>query len=220
MHFWFPQYILETRKTKMVSMMSEREKILLFSRKKFLSSGMSKVTMDEIARDMRISKKTIYKYFPTKQDLVNESVFEMLDSVKKSITEIVDGSQNSIEKLTNMGKVFFGIASQFSDKWLGDLRINHLNLWTKVDEFRTKAIGENFSKIIEQGKQEGYFLDKPTPIILTIFIAAVRSIINPDFLMNNNFSAETAAKITLDFLFLGLLTKQGRKVYKQLTLEL
>ncbi|PKL88972.1 MAG: hypothetical protein CVV23_07690 [Ignavibacteriae bacterium HGW-Ignavibacteriae-2] len=197
-----------------------KDKILHFSREKFLSNGISNVTMDDIAKEMRISKKTIYKFFPAKQDLVHESVFGMLDSVKKSFVEVTDGQQNSIEKLSAIGKIFFALAKKFSENWLNDLKINNYNLWIQVDEFRTKAIGENFSKIIEQGKQEGYFLDKPTPIILVIFISSIRAVINPEFLMNNSFSAETAAKITLDHLFTGLLTKQGRKVYKQLKMEL
>lgn len=199
--------------------MLEKEKILHYSREKFLSEGISKVTMDEIAREMRISKKTLYKYFPSKKELAHDAIFDMTNTLKKNFSKIIDGPFNSISKLHQISQVFFGIAKTFSDKWLDDIRINHYDLWLKIDDFRIKVIMENFAKVLEQGKAEGSFVDRPTPIVLAAFIGAVRGVINPEFLMNNSFSAQSAAQHTLDMLFSSLLTKQGRKVYKKIKTE-
>ncbi|MBN1301636.1 MAG: TetR/AcrR family transcriptional regulator [Melioribacteraceae bacterium] len=200
--------------------MADKENILLFSRQKFLMSGITKVTMDEIAREMKISKKTLYKHFPSKNSLVHETIFDMLNSVRDSILKIIDGPQNVIEKLIGIGQIFFSIAKTFSESWLNDIRMNHHELWLEIDKFRTLVIQQNFAKIIEQGKIEGLFIDRPTPLVMTAFLGAVRSVINPEFLMNHSFTVKSAAEITLDLLFTGMLTKQGRKAYKQLKSEM
>ena len=199
--------------------MLEKESILHYSRQKFLAEGIARVRMDDIAKDLRISKKTLYKYFPSKTDLIHDAIFDMIESAKKTFTEIIEGQGDAISKLERIGKVFFGLAKNFSDKWLNDIRIYHQPLWLEIDNFRSRVIEENFSKIIEQGKKEGVFIDRPSPIILSVFLGAIRNVINPDFLMNNNFSFQNAAQITLDMLFTGLLTKQGRKAYKQIKSE-
>lgn len=199
--------------------MLQKENILHFSREKFMSQGISKVTMDEIAKEMRISKKTLYKHFSSKKDLAHEAIFDMTNTLKKNLSEIIDSPVNSILKLHRISTVFFAVARNFSDKWLEDLRINHYDLWLKIDEFRIKVIMENFSKVLEQGKNEGNFVDRPTPIVLAAFLGAVRGVINPEFLMNNSYSAQSAAAHTLDMLFTSLLTKQGRKIYKKIKAE-
>ena len=48
----------------------DRKKILEHSRRKFHAEGFYKISMDEIAGDLRISKKTIYKHFPSKEELL------------------------------------------------------------------------------------------------------------------------------------------------------
>ncbi len=199
--------------------MLEKEKILHYSRQKFFSDGISKVTMDEIAKELKMSKKTLYKHFPSKCDLASEAIFDMTNTIKKSISEIINSPIDSVTKLHRISQMFFGFAKTFSDKWLNDIRLNHHGLWLKIDEFRVKALMENFTKVLEQGKKEGHFVDRPTPIVMAALIGAVRGVINPEFLMNNSFSAQNAAEHTLDMLFSSLLTKKGRKLYKKIKSE-
>ncbi len=51
-------------------MIEEKKNLLKNITESFLAKGFYKTTMDEIASDLRVSKKTIYKYFPTKENLI------------------------------------------------------------------------------------------------------------------------------------------------------
>jgi len=197
---------------------NEKEKILSFASEKFMRDGFYKVTMDEIAHEMRISKKTIYKHFSSKQVLVEVTVESLMHKLKNSLSEITDQNFSAIEKLNNSSSFLIKAAFQVSDKWLSDLKLHSQHLWEKVDKFRKVTFISNFSKIVDQGKREGTIVDKPNILIITIMLAAIRSVINPDFLLNNNISAKQAGKIAFDIIISGILTKKGRKLNKQFKL--
>jgi len=199
--------------------MQERLKILNFSQTQFVSYGFHKTTMDQIAREMRISKKTIYKHFRTKDDLIRACVEQITSGVKKSIEQIVDGGSNSVEKLNSIGKVLLNVALKINDKWLDDLKTHYFFIWEEIDRFREIMINKNFTMIIEQGQEEGYIVDYSSIAILTIIRSSIQAVINPEFIINNSISAREAAKITLNIVFSGILTKKGKKLYKKLKTE-
>ncbi|MBU1677327.1 MAG: TetR/AcrR family transcriptional regulator [Bacteroidetes bacterium] len=200
-------------------MTQEKLKITQFALEKFTSSGLKNVTMDEIARELQMSKKTIYKHFPNKEALIREAIFFLTGTVKKTIESVVAGNDSAVHKLHGISNVLRNVVLKISDRWLIDLKMRYNDVWQEVDKFRVKSIAENFSKIIEQGKSEGLIDDKPTKIIYYIIIASVQEIVNPKFLVENSYSAKDAAQITLDIIFKGILTKKGRKIYKQLETE-
>lgn len=219
MIFWFPLVILETINTKLVSNMSEKEKIIQYSLDRFIQNGLRNTTVDQIAKEMKISKKTIYKHFTSKDELIRSTVHSITHNLRSNILQIIDREINAIEKLIEISKVFFGIALKFSEHWFNDLRTHYYDIWLEIEEFREKAIKENFTKIITQGKSEQYFVDQPTDLLLIILLSSVQGVINPEFLTNHKYTAKEAAQITFDIIFSGIMTKKGRKFYKQLKME-
>ncbi len=77
-------------------------------------------------------------------------------------------------------------------------------------------INKNISAIFSQGIKEGYIINVPHQIIINIFMSSVQSVVNPDFIMNNNFSISQAINSTIKILINGILTEKGKKVYKKL----
>jgi hypothetical protein len=73
----------------------------------------------------------------------------------------------------------------------------------------------NITKVIEQGKKEGLFVDYPTSIIMNVLVASVRSIVNPDFIMNNNYSIIEAARYAFRIVISGILTDKGKKEFNK-----
>lgn len=196
--------------------MAEKNKILEFSRDKFLSEGFYKITMDEIAGGLRISKKTIYKYFSSKNILV-EGVIRLVKKIlKKQLDDISAVEGNSIIKIKKLTNFFAELSFQINPKMLNDLKTYRPDLWKEIDEFRTKNIKRFWKKIIEQGKKEGYIIDYPSELMLEIMIGAMQRIINPTFILNNNLSIQKAFEITFGILINGLLTEKGKKVYKEI----
>lgn len=193
----------------------EKQKILLYTRERFLAEGFAKITIDEIAKSLYISKSTFYKYFPNKDILIQESLASVISEISARVKLMLESDTNAIEKFTGMIVILTKNLIRFSNKFLSDMQVHTPHIWEKIDEIRKKLMFDNISRIIKQGQEEKLFIDYPPEIILGIFLGAMRNIVTPDFLLNNSFSSDEAAKTGFNILINGILTEKGKKVYKQ-----
>ena len=194
----------------------EREKILSYTQNKFLSEGFYKTTIEEIARELSMSKNTIYKYFPGKEELLKACIFDMIEKTRAKIDLAISSRSNAIEKLLDILDILSKTIIRFSDKFMRDVQIHTPHIWEQIDSIRQKFMYANIVKIIEQGKKENYFRDFPTELILTVFISSVRSVVNPAFLLNIKYTAKEAFKITFEILIRGILTDKGNKIFNNI----
>jgi AcrR family transcriptional regulator len=199
-----------------VKIPDEKLKIILYARERFFSEGFAKITVDEIAGEMGISKSTLYKNFPSKDLLVQESVLSVVHEVMARVKLILDADTNAIEKFRSMIVILTKNMIRFTEKFIRDMQINAPHIWEKIDEIRKKVMFDNISRIIKQGQREKLFIDYPPEIVLGVFMGALRSIVNPDFLLHNRFSIDEAAKTGFTILINGILTEKGKKIYKHL----
>ena len=188
--------------------MDEKTKIIEYSKEVFIKNGFYKITMEEIARGLRISKKTIYKHFPSKHSLVDAAVKIFQLSVKNKMTKMVNEEDNAILKIKALTEIFAELSLKVNEKMLYDLQTHRPDLWDNIEAFRSKLIKNIWEEIIDQGKKEDYIIDKPNEIIITVIYSAIRSVINPTFLLNHNYSINEAFRITFDILIKGLLTQK------------
>jgi len=196
--------------------MEEQEKIVNYSKDTFLKSGFYKITMDEIAKGLHISKKTIYKYFPSKNKLVDSAIKLFQNSVKHEITNSVNKQENSILKIRAVAKVFAELSIKLNEQMLYDLQVHRPDLWQTVDKFRGEIIKNIWEEIIDQGKNEGVIIDKPNDIIVSIIYYSIRGIISPKFLLNHNYSINEAFQIAFEIIIKGILTEKGLQIYNKL----
>ena len=192
---------------------NDKTKILKYAQAKYLSEGFYKTSMDVLASEMQVSKKTIYKYFATKNHLVEAVVQETMKFMSSQIDEIVSSDQNAVLKILSLLDFMSKSILRLSEKWMVDIKEHMPVLWNKIDKFRSKKMLVILSKIIEQGKNEGYIEDKPNEIIITIFIASIRGIINPTFLSESKLEFHKVLSVTFEILLKGILTEKGAELF-------
>lgn len=195
--------------------MENQEKIIQHTEDKFFRDGFYKTTMDEIASEMRISKKTIYKYFPSKDDLVKAITRYFMNRMKNTILPALNSDKNAIEKLGDLIKILAKASEKISATRMEELKRHYPSIWNEIDRFRTEMMFGNITKVIEQGKKEGLFIDLPTNIIMNVLVASVRAIVNPDFIMHNNYSIIEAARFAFRIIIGGILTDKGKKEFNK-----
>jgi AcrR family transcriptional regulator len=196
--------------------MNVREQIIQNSAHLFFKTGFYKTTMDEIARNLKISKKTIYKHFATKDELLNAIIEDLMHYVSENVNNIISTDAQTVLKLSKLTNFLMSLMLKISDTWMSDIEMHNSKVWERIESFRRDTILYAFNKIIEQGKKEGEIVDKSNVIIMTIILSSVQGILNPDFLINNNISVEEAFKQTIDILISGILTEKGKITYEQI----
>lgn len=196
-------------------MEEEKERIVNYAEEKFFREGFYKTTMDELAGALQMSKKTIYKFFSSKEMLVEAVAVRFREAVAARMTGILEADENAIVKMVRLTSLIGHLALKINEKMMRDLQRHLPRVWAGIDEFRTKMMNKNFKKLIDQGKREGLIVDLPTEVLITILVSSVRGVVNPEFIMHNKFSFKQAMDITFEVLMNGMLTEKGREIYKQ-----
>ena len=192
-----------------------RNRILATAREEFFKFGFSKVTIDEIASKMGMSKKTIYKYFDSKEAIVHEVTKSTLNDMVSCCEEI---SQNDavdfVEKLRQMMTLVALQYSKLGKPLLEDLQKNAPQVWKQISEFRQERINKDFGNLLREGMQKGMFRsDIDEQLILLIYSNAVQSIINPETLINLPFTATQVFDAIVKVIYEGILTDDAKQKY-------
>ncbi len=203
-------------KTLKTEKSSEQEKIINYCTSKFLKDGFYLVTVDQIANELRISKKTIYKFFSTKDELVEAVAKHLMNDVSSKIDNIIGSGNDSLTKIIMLFEVMAGVVVRFSEKWLKDLQIHTPKLWQQIDEFRTKRAFTVLGSIIRQGQIEGIIVEKPIELIIHIFVNTIRSVVHPDFLYYQKLDYREAFIHSFEILFNGILTPKGKSKFNKI----
>lgn len=191
----------------------EKEKILIAADKLFRENGLYKTSMDELAALLQISKKTIYKYFPSKENLIKEIIKYWLNASTKRIDKIIRSKTDVVTKFVNILNDYSCEFSNMSEKSIRDFQVHYPDVWKSVEKFRAEKIIFFAKKLFKQGYKEKYISNIPVEIVIASYSASVMSVANPTFLIENNFSMSEALKYVFEMELNGILTDKGRKKY-------
>ncbi|MGB2868939.1 MAG: TetR/AcrR family transcriptional regulator [Bacteroidota bacterium] len=189
----------------------EKQRILDIAADKFMAQGLSKVTLDEVAGDLGMSKKTVYKFFPSKDDLLRAIVHMIMGRMKRRIEEIVTSDRPSEEKLTEFLVMLGSFLRKASGDFIADVQRFAPSLWKEMETFRREQMLPRVNEMFVQARKEGIFRqDLNIELFYLVFITVVQGIINPKVLSENSFSAQEAFRGIFKLLFEGALTGEAK----------
>jgi AcrR family transcriptional regulator len=189
-----------------------RERIISYAREHFMHEGFSKVTLDEIAAELGMSKKTLYKYFEDKEDLLRAGIEENLRNIAGEIDKITGSDGPFAEKLARVMMLIGKQMSRLSRGAMLDMQKFTPELWKQIETFRREQIFVKIGRMIAQAREENIFRAHVNEQMLTLMImTCVQGILNPEVLTQNSFSAEEAFKFIFRTIFEGALTEDARK---------
>ena len=178
--------------------------------------GFSKVTMDELVDQLGISKKTMYQYFRSKDELIEAVIEWQFIHVGARLKEIMNSSMDFVDKLYSLWTMIGEVLSRFSKQFQDDLRRFRHDLWRRIEKIRRENILTNFTKLVDEGMNLGLIrTDVNKEVLLHIYLSTVQGVINPEVLVQHSFSAEEAFKTILRVLLDGILTDSARQKFRK-----
>ncbi len=190
-----------------------RANILSAAEEMFMQYGYSKVTMEEIAAGLGISKKTLYRFFPNKKELLRELMTqrqcEFMDHIegiwKREDIDFVGKFRETLD--------FVGERSSKMNKFQDIQRIAP-DIWQEIHDFKKEKIFDKVRKLFEAGFETGIFRnDIDRDIVILVYTHAVESIVNPEALSELPCTAGQAFEAISKIIFEGILTEEGRTKY-------
>ena len=134
-----------------------KEKIVNVAKDMFLKLGFKSITMDDIACEMCISKKTIYKYFSNKELLIEESTQLVHKEVRETIDKIVARNFNAIEENFQIRRMFKEMFKYSETSPVYQLKRHYPEVYQKVVGYQIEICEGCFRNNILKGISEGLY---------------------------------------------------------------
>jgi len=192
-----------------------KERILHQAGEMFLQFGFSKVTMEEIAVELGMSKKTLYRFFPGKEQLLKEMVTGVRCKLEDYVEELWGNNEMSfLEKLKNLMNYISSQSTAFRGPLAHDLQKNFPQLWEEINESRKTHSLYKFNLLISEGIENGVFRkDIDQQIVVLLFMNVFQGILNPDVLSQLPYTANQVFDSIIRVLMEGIFTEEGRNKY-------
>jgi len=190
-----------------------RQRIVDAARAHFFSHGFRSVTMDDLAAEMGISKKTLYAHFPSKIALLEAVLADKFVGVEAKLTEISLARPHDFptalrELLANMQRELDEIKPPF----VRDMRQKAPHVFKTVERRRAALIERSFGKLFIEGQRTGMVRkDVPAKLMIEILLAMVQAIMNPPKMEELGMMPREGFAGILKIVLEGALTGKGRK---------
>lgn len=192
-----------------------KQRILKTTEDMFYQFGYSKVTMEEIASTLSMSKKTLYKHFENKEHILKEIIRTKKCAVEAYVEELIaDKSTEFITKLKNFLSFVTSHFSRLSHPNIQDLVRSQPEVWNEIQEFRRKNAYVTFAKLINHGKESGVFRkDFNSDVAVNLYFSAIHTMLNLETLSQLPVTVNEAYNDIIKIFFEGIFSEEGRKKY-------
>lgn len=195
-----------------------RARIVRQARPRLFREGYGALTMDALAADLGMSKKTLYVHFPSKRELCAAVIDQVAEEIRdEADTLLRDPRLEFLEKLRGFAQ---GMAERFGpigSDVLAELQRLAPDLHRHLEKVRAKNIPYVFGRLIEEGQLAGVVRDDVTPAFAAEFhLHAMQGMMHPDTQRRLGLTMPEIFDRALRLLFGGLLTPAGRKDYEKL----
>jgi AcrR family transcriptional regulator len=203
-----PQSRLRSRKRD-----PHRQRIVDAARAHFFSHGFRSVTMDDLAEELGISKKTLYAHFPGKFDLLEAVLADKLAGVEAVLKEITRAHPHDFP--ATLRELLAGTHRELDEikpPFVRDMRQKAPHVFKSVERRRAALIERHFGKLFIDGQRAGMVRkDVPAKLMIEILLAMVQSIMNPPKMEELGMMPKEGFAGILKIVLEGALTSKGRK---------
>lgn len=176
--------------------------------------------MDDVARALSMSKKTLYLHFSNKNELVTDAVENYMKGEMEEFGEIGKASDNSIEELFKLSKCMREHVFKINPSMLYDLQKYHADAWAIFQRFKNRFLRGQIMDNIERGVKEGFYRSEIDPkVIATLRLETVQMAFNDQIFPRTQFNFLDVQVQLFDHFVHGLLTDEGRRLYKEYQLK-
>jgi AcrR family transcriptional regulator len=189
-----------------------RDRIVAAARRHFFAHGFRGVTMDDLAEELGMSKKTLYTAFPSKIDLLRAVVLNKFSGIENDLDRVT--SENTTDVLVALHELLACVqrhAEEIQPPFVRDIRREAPEIFELVQSRRRELIQRYFGKIFDDGRKAGIIRkDIPTRLMIEILLGATESIMNPPKMAELGLTPKTGFLTIITVILEGIVTGKGR----------
>lgn len=187
-------------------------RIVAAARQHFFAHGFRRVTMDDLAQELGMSKKTLYAAFAGKTELLRAVLLDKFRSVEADLEQIM--ARSSVDVLAALQQLLACIqrhTEEIQPPFVRDIRREAPELFKLVEKRRREMIQRHFGRIFDDGRAAGIIrTDVPTRLIIEVLLGAVQAIMNPAKMEELGLEPKTGYSAIVMVILDGVITAKGR----------
>lgn len=194
-----------------------KENILRKTEALFFKYGIKSVNMDDIARELAISKKTLYQFFENKTDILKQLVERHVerDTVALHLNRL--NAKNALEELLSFARHALQEISKFSSPTIiFDLQKYYPEIWQNFQDFQDKTLYLQVKENVQRGMKEGlYREDLDADIIAKLYVTKTFCVIDEDIFPTKQYDKVKLFKQYFYYHIRGIATAKGIKLLEK-----
>lgn len=199
------------------SFMESAEKNILDDiRQLFINYGIKSLTMDDIAKNLGISKKTLYISFKNKKDVVNKVTKHQITCDQCDVESMIQEGENAIDELLVVSKKLNEEFAKAHPSLLYDIQKYYPTAWKKVIEHKEQFVFNKVLRNIERGVKEGFYRKNLQPkVIAKAYIIMTDAMMSNKLAFQGEYSFLELHQEIMRYHILGIANNKGREYLKQ-----
>ncbi|RLD22732.1 MAG: hypothetical protein DRI69_00300 [Bacteroidetes bacterium] len=189
-----------------------REEVLEGAKELFLRYGIKSITMDDVAREMGISKKTLYQHVKNKTDLIERIIHQHIHDEKKCLSELPGQAHDAIEQVLMIAQYVVQILRGMRPTTMFDLKKYYRECWNMMEEFQHEYMYEMIRGNIEQGVKEGLYKDDlDADIIAKLYIGKTMLLTDEKLFPVGEYDRDKLFTEFIQYHLRGIVSEKGTK---------
>lgn len=182
----------------------------------FMRYGIKSMSMDDIALQMGMSKKTLYQYFASKDDLVNAVLEKHLEMDQCKVKSLISSKNNAIDDLMHIATTVNDTLKQINPSIHYDLEKYHPQAWKKFGDYKRNFIQENIKQNILKGiKEELYRSDINVDIVAALYVSKADIVFDASVFPPDKYAFNRVYLEMMKQHIRGIATSKGLKYFEK-----
>nr|WP_281349583.1 TetR/AcrR family transcriptional regulator [Fulvivirga aurantia] len=181
----------------------------------FHKYGIRSVSMDDIARHLTVSKKTIYQYFKDKDEIVTLTLRAHMEMEMKEYDEVFEVATNAVEELALVSKCMRKDFKDMNPSLLFDMQKYHPGAWKIWLDFKNEFIKDHVVSNLKRGIEEGYFRKDIDVEVMAIFrVEQVQLAFDDSVFPSDQFDFKKVQMQFFNHFVHGIVTEKGLELFE------
>jgi AcrR family transcriptional regulator len=192
---------------------TRKEHILEMAQKIFMRYGLKSVTMDDISKELKISKKTLYRFVTDKNDLVAQVMNAYVQSDQCRVKEMIDRSGNAIEEIMAISEFAGSTVGQLHPSIHYDMEKYYPEAWEIFITYKRKFIFGCMTDNMLRGIKEGlYRADLNVPVISLIYVSRIDMVFDGQLFPTGEYQFKDVFYEMINYHLHGIVSEKGLKI--------
>lgn len=179
--------------------------------------GIKSVSMDDIARQLGISKKTIYQHFENKKDLVRNIVLFTIENDERQILAFSENSASAIDEIMNIAAHVVQFLRGMSDSMIYDLQKYYAKEWLLVEQHHDEFVFEIIRNNIDRGMHEGLYIEGlQSDVIARLYVSLCESLTDETQFPLKKYTKSDLFKTMMSYHIRSIVSEKGKKQLEKL----